>query len=86
MMGMLMSVMMTSYFVDASLRRPSTPSSASVTRRFFTRGEREDQELPHHGRIFDDKAGVLGHRSVLQVDEGVDARHLPTRIGEESAR
>ena len=37
MMGMLMSVMMMSNLPPASLRRPSTPSSASVTRRFFTR-------------------------------------------------
>src|SRR5258708_6036146 len=37
MMGMLMSVMMMSNFPPASFRSPSTPSSASVTRRFFTR-------------------------------------------------
>src|SRR5688572_22611814 len=37
MIGMLMSVTMMSYRAEASLRRPSTPSSASVTRRFFTR-------------------------------------------------
>ena len=37
MIGMLMSVMMMSNLPPASLRRPSTPSSASVTFRFFTR-------------------------------------------------
>ncbi len=37
MMGMLMSVMMMSKRPPASLRRPSTPSSASVTLRFFSR-------------------------------------------------
>ena len=59
MIGMLMSVMMMSNLPAASLRRPSTPSSASVTVRFFTRDEREDEELPHHRRVFDDEAVVL---------------------------
>src|SRR5580700_3118027 len=36
MMGMLMSVRMMSNLPVASLRRPSTPSSASVTRRFLS--------------------------------------------------
>jgi hypothetical protein len=37
MIGMLMSVMIRSYFAVASLRRASTPSSASVTWTRFTR-------------------------------------------------
>jgi len=37
MIGMLMSVMMMSNFADASLRRPSTPSSASRHAQVFTR-------------------------------------------------
>src|SRR5215831_1341429 len=84
MMGMLMSVMITSYFVDASLRRPSTPSSASVTRRFFTRASAKTRSC----RIIGESSTIRHEYSaislILQIEEDPDPGHLLARVDEQA--
>src|SRR6187402_3473774 len=84
MMGMLMSVTMMSYLADASLRRPSTPSSASVTRRLRTRASANTKSCRIIGESSTIKQEYSAIDSHAEVQERLETRQLMLCLGEQA--
>src|SRR3954453_21437799 len=85
MMGMLMSVTMMSYLADANLRRPSTPSSASVTRRLRTRASANTRSC----RIIGESSTIKQEYSAMvvsnaEVEEGFESGEFSIRVREQA--